>query len=70
MSYIEELNLWLDELVETFLDKVIVDKDDSRGETLDDFKNEIRSKVVESYRNGQKSKAFKDGGWRQKSRSN
>ena len=30
---------------------------------VEDFKNEIRNKVVESYRNGQKSKAAKAGGW-------
>ena len=69
MNYKEELNVWLDKLVDVFLDKVIVDKDNSR-ETLEDFKNEIRSKVVESYRNGIKTGLRKGGHPKSQKREN
>lgn len=49
MSYLKEVEAWLDERVWTVINTV----SDGGEDVVDGFKQEIKEKILESYRNGQ-----------------
>ena len=62
-TYLEELDRWLKAEIDKFYEAVTAKPITEGGlEGFDAFRKAIRAKVVESYRNGQRSRARREPG--------